>query len=75
MVMRADRRLRRAYANARNAGVSSQALATYNSRWADLLEDAEASPRRVASGYVALADNLDRLIADAANAPSDDSPE
>ena len=74
-VMRADRRLRRAYANARNSGVSSQVLARYNSRWSNLLDDAEASPRQVASGYLAMANKLDRLTSDAAEARSDDGPE
>ncbi len=74
-VMRADRRLRSAYGHARNAGVSSHVLASYNDRWRDLLEDAEASPRRAAAGYLALAGNLDRLSAEAADARRDDGPE
>lgn len=74
-IMRADRRLRSAYGHARNVGVSSRVLANYNDRWTDLLEDAEASPRRVAAGYLALAGNLDRLAAEATDGRREDDPE
>ena len=61
--MTADQRLRRAYAQARRAGVPSEVLANYNDRWADLLQSAEAPPLAVAAGYRGLAAELDRHAA------------
>ena len=62
-MMTADQRLRRAYAQARRAGVPSEVLANYNDRWADLLQSAEAPPLAVAAGYRGLAAELDRHAA------------
>lgn len=62
-MMTADQHLRRAYAQARRAGVPSEVLANYNYRWADLLQSAEAPPLAVAAGYRDLAAELDRHAA------------
>lgn len=62
-MMTADRRLRRAYGQARRAGVPSEVLANYNDRWADLLQSAETPPLAVAAGYRDLAAELDRHAA------------
>ena len=57
-MMTADRGLRRAYAQARRAGVSSEVLSNYNDRWTDLLHSPETPPLAVAEGYRALAAEL-----------------
>src|SRR5450432_1276698 len=57
----ADRRLRRAYARAIDAGVPRPVLVSYRDRWADLRHDASWRPDRVAAGYGAMAGDLTRL--------------
>jgi hypothetical protein len=60
-LMTADRRLRRAYAQAIDAGVPRHVLSDYRDRWEDLRHDASWRPERVASGYDAMAGDLTRL--------------
>lgn len=60
-LMTADRRLRRAYERAIDAGVPRPVLASYRNRWADLRMDASWRPDRVAVGYAAMAGDLTRL--------------
>jgi hypothetical protein len=60
-LMAADRRLRAAYSRAVGAGVSRRVLVNYRDRWEDLREDATWKPDRVAAGYGAMTNDLDRL--------------
>jgi len=62
-LMLADRRLRRAYEQAIDAGVPRPVLASYRDRWADLRHDASWRPERVQQGYEAMAGDLTRLSA------------
>lgn len=62
-VMEADGRLRRAYAGARSAGVSSTVLADYRERWETLRHRARREPRVVAARYDAMASDLNRMAA------------
>ncbi|WP_310541746.1 hypothetical protein [Phenylobacterium sp.] len=62
-MLNAHRGLRRAYAQARRAGVPSAVLANYNDRWFDLLHSTETPPLEVAAGYWALAAELDQYAA------------
>lgn len=59
-VMAADRRLRRAYARAGDAGVSRPAMVSYRNRWAALRRQAIRDPGRVIVGYGAMAAELSR---------------
>ena len=59
-VMAADRRLRRAYARAGDAGVSRPAMVSYRNRWAALRRQAIRDPGRVIAGYGAMATELSR---------------
>jgi hypothetical protein len=60
-LMAADRRLRAAYSRAVRAGVPRRVLVAYRNRWADLRHDAVWRPSRVASGYGAMAGDLNRM--------------
>jgi hypothetical protein len=60
-LMAADRRLRTAYSHAVSAGAPRQVLAAYRDRWARLREDATWRPDRVAAGYGAMSEDLERL--------------
>lgn len=62
-VMEADARLRRAYAAARDAGVSSTVMADYHARWEKLRHRAPREPRLVAARYDAMASDLNRMAA------------
>lgn len=59
-VMSADRRLRRAYARAGDAGVSRPVMIAYRNRWAGLRRQAIHNPGRVVAGYGAMATELGR---------------
>jgi hypothetical protein len=60
-LMVADRRLRRAYARAVNAGVPRPILADYRNRWDDLRHEASWRPERVRVGYDAMTRDLTRM--------------
>ena len=68
----AENGLRRAYAQARRAGVPSAVLANYNERWSDLQHSPETPPLWVAAGYWALAAELDRHASDVESDPAED---
>ena len=60
-LLEADRRLRTAFSRAVDAGVPRAVLVDYRDRWASLRRDAVYRPNRVASGYGAMAGDLNRL--------------
>jgi len=62
-VIRADRRLRSAYASAVRAGAPRAVLVEYRREWAGLRRAANRDPGRVIAGYQAMASELDRLAA------------
>lgn len=62
-LLAADRKLRKAFSRAVDAGVPRSVLVTYRNRWASLRHDAIYRPNRVASGYGAMAGDLNRLAA------------
>jgi hypothetical protein len=64
-VLAADRRLRRAYADATRAGVSNGRLESYRNRWASLRHRADDQPARVIRAYGDMARDLNRLAASA----------
>ncbi|MDB5457323.1 MAG: hypothetical protein JWP92_2908 [Caulobacter sp.] len=59
-VLAADRRLRRAYARAIDAGVPRPVLVSYRDRWASLRRLAVNQPNRTVGAYGALARDLNR---------------
>ena len=60
-LLAADQRLRRAFSRAVDAGVPRAVLVDYRNRWASLRHDAVYRPNRVATGYGAMAGDLNRL--------------
>jgi hypothetical protein len=60
-LLAADRRLRKAFSRAVDAGVPRAVLVDYRNRWASLRHDAVYRPNRVATGYGAMAGDLNRL--------------
>jgi uncharacterized protein YecT (DUF1311 family) len=64
-VMAADRRLRRAYAQATRAGVERARLVSYRNRWASLRHRADDQPTRVIAAYGDMAQDLSRLAREA----------
>ncbi|WP_395674322.1 hypothetical protein [Phenylobacterium sp.] len=69
-VLAADRRLRRAYEDAADAGVGSDELADYRSRWASLRRRANRDPGLVIESYSLMAGDLRQLAHDAEAARS-----
>ncbi|HEY8615170.1 hypothetical protein [Phenylobacterium sp.] len=64
-VLDADRRLRRAYAQATRAGVERARLVSYRNRWDRLRHRADDQPARVIAAYGDMARDLSRLARDA----------
>lgn len=67
-VVQSDEALRRAYADAVNAGVSRQTLSPLRNRWAQLRRRALIDPDQVATGYRRLAGELQDLRTDRSDA-------
>jgi hypothetical protein len=68
-VQTADRRLRQAYSAAIRAGVSRPTLVSYRDRWAELRRRHAHEPRRLVTGYGALASDLHQATARALRRP------
>jgi type IV secretory pathway VirB10-like protein len=64
-VLAADRKLRRAYAQATRAGVERARLVSYRNRWASLRHRADEQPMRVIAAYSDMAQDLSRLAREA----------
>lgn len=60
-ILKADRRLRLAYANAIREGVERRFLVAHQRRWTRLRDRASSDPDGVVAGYRELADDLERL--------------
>lgn len=60
-ILKADRMLRLAYANAIREGVERRFLVAHQRRWTQLRDRASSDPDGVVAGYRELAEDLDRL--------------
>lgn len=60
-ILKADRTLRLAYANAIREGVERRFLVAHQRRWTQLRDRASSDPDGVVAGYRELAEDLDRL--------------